>query len=378
MAPLPLQVSFVSGVFSCPPIQIPKLGVPTAYPYRRHRNVSSLLAVRGGSSDACPTDTTADSILHSFEEDLSNIRLQIVAEAEDEWEKWRVEMLERRRRTELARRQSRAAADISAYSRTYAGIVQSQGVKDDKDDQKAVEPETTSGDVASSALPSDGLAESEDDDNGENQYDTIASENVSDESDSSVVTDTEANGQVSANEEIEYGEEESEDFEEEDGDPSSDDVQQGDTDIDLVGDYDAPFDTDDDLIGDINDGNLQETSISVDKEERKEKNSVREHKKKKKKKKKKRRKRRRKKRRGSKSVGADESESFEDETILLSSGVAAESGTADTTSVKKKTTGSLGSGSVSFVRKVLFYTGFVLFLSLFKIVCDAMVSWALM
>ena len=333
--------------------------------------MSRLLELRGGSSDTSPTDTTADSIIHSFEKDLSNIRLQMVADAEGQWERWRVEMLERRRQRELAMRQSRAAADISAYSRTYASIVQSQEVKDDEDDQKAVEPETTSDGVASSALPSDGLTESEDDDNDENQDDTIASENVSDESESSVVTDTEANGQVSANEEEEDGEDESEHFEEEDGDPSSDDVQQDDTGIDLVGDYDAPTDTDDDLVGDIDDGNLQQTSISVEIKEGKKKKSVR------KQKKKKRRKRNGKKRRGSKSVGPDESESSDDETILFSSVIDMESGTVDiatTTSVSKKATSSFRSQA----RKVLFYTGFVLLLSLFKIVCDAIVSWALM
>ena len=32
----------------------------------------------------------------------------------------------------------------------------------------------------------------------------------------------------------------------------------------------------------------------------------------------------------------------------------------------------------SFARKVVFYTGFVILLSLFKVVLDAIVSWALM
>ena len=428
MAPLPVSVPLGIIVSSCRSIQVPALDMPAPHPCQFHRHVRCL-AVRGGSSDASPTDTTADSILHSFEEDLVDIRLQMVAEAEDEWDKWRVEMLERRRRRELARRQSRAAADISAYSRTYASIVQSQEVNDDEDVQKSVELDTTSDDVASSDLPSDGLTESEDDDNGENHDDTIASESVSDGSESSMATDDEANGQVSANEEEEDGEDESEHFEEEYGDPSSDDVQQDDTGIDLVGDYDAPTDTNDDLVEDIDHGNLQQTSTSVEIKEARKKKSVRKQKKKKKKKKKKkRRKRNGKKRRGSKSVGADESECSDDETILFSSVVDMESneeeedeedesehfeeedgdpssddvqqddtgidlvgdydapsdtdddligGTVDiatTTSVSKKPTSSFRSRA----RKVLFYTGFVLFLSLLKEVLDAIVSWALM
>jgi len=377
MAPLPVSVPLGIVVSSCRSIQISTLDVPIPFPCWRHRHVS-LLKVRGGSFDATGTDVTADSIIHSFEEDLANIRLQMVAEAEEDWERWRIEMLERRRQRELARRQSRAAADISAYNRTYASIVQSQEVKDNEDNQEAVVLETTGEDAASSALPEDGSTESEDDDNDDSDSGdaTTSEDESSDEPESAMVTDDEVSGGVSTDEkEEEDGEEESEHFEEEDGDPSSDDVQNDDKGIDFVGDYDAPTDTDDNLIGDIGgDENPQETFESVEEKERKKQSSGR-------KQKKKRRKRKRRKRRGSQSVAADESESSDDETMLFSSISVAESGHADhatTSSVSKKSAGSLGSASVSFARKVLYYTGFVFFLLLFKIVCDALVEWALM
>ena len=388
----------------------------------------------GPSSPPTSTTTSADeanSIIASFEEELVRIRLQIEAEAEREWEMWRKQMLERRRvRKRLLQINQQKEEEEKEKQEEEEKVEVEPEVRAEPDTSTNTDAVQYEDERTESLLvdESEGTAlESEivllDDDEGKEMEEEEKEDSST--SDSSQVTDvvdevapledkggkdenledsTQIQDNVDSKEEDESGYDEQTTMDDhsqeafgiqgyiDDGEEDDSDAQE---DIGFIGDYDAPTDSDDELSGyeeeeafqeeferkdisvhsevsntatsnmkvesdDVDDLNVpverqvnesDDLACNIPKKRRKQKQQ-------KKKKKKKRKKSQR------ETAQAEERSDDTGRTSLGHADVALVAPTKENSSALRPP---------SFTRKVVFYVGFAAFLSLFKMILDALV-----
>ena len=325
----------------------------------------------GDSPPTSPTSDEANSIIQSFEEELVRIRLQIEAEAEQQWEEWRRELVERRRmrkrlqNEEQEKRKKEQQEEMEA-SKEEDAVRTEPDVSTDTDEYK-------DGNI-SSDKSEEIVSESElillDDDEEEELENADFEEGIDNGMQSVEVVDDIVDGV----------EEECDDL-----------LINTQEDIGFIGDYDAPTDSDDELSGheeeqedafqyeheqldnsDGSAGDMGVKSIAVDGlndpvkghfDESDDSASKIPKKRCSMKKKKKKKKKRKKSRRCS-----SDTDERSDDTSLGQANVSL-------AGPQKESIGTLRPPSLA--RKVVFYVGFTAFLYLFKTILDTLVRMGL-
>ena len=392
----------------------------------------------GTSSPPTSSTTTADeanSIIASFEEELVQIRLQIEAEAEREWEMWRKQMLERRRmRKRLLQSNERmdkqeqeeveyvdakeehevhanmfTGSDENTDDSTASSLVdeseetasESEVISLDDEEEEEEEEKSSTSDTCSSQetdVVHDEVAPLVDEDDG--KVENFVGKNdtqYQDDVDLKEENDTELDEQTTTGDESEEGVGTTTQFvENDDGiggveeDGETLDNISAQKDLGIIGDYDAPADSDDDLSGDEDEDAFQHTyedtatsnipvesndvddlngpiEMQVDESDDSACNFSEKHRRKRKKKKKKTK--RWQSRRDAVQAEANAEERSDDTRRLsFSQADVALAPTKESSSALR---------SPSFARKVVFYLGFAAFLSLFKMILDALVRMGL-
>ena len=393
----------------------------------------------GTSTSSSPTSSTtttdeANSIIASFEEELVRIRLQIEAEAERQWEMWRKQMLERRRvrkrllqinlqkEEEWEKERQEEEEKVEAEPEVCAETDTSTSTNADQYDVESTESPFVD-ESEETALESDIILLDDDEEKKMEEEKEVEEESITSSSvqDTDVVDEvtpmrdedgntanledsSQIQDDVDSKDDNESGYEEQttmDNYSEEpfgiqgdidDGEENDSDAQE---DIGFIGDYDAPTDSDDELSGheedeafqdefeqkdladdsegsdaatsnmkvesdDVDDLNvpverqvnkLDELACNIPKKRRKQK----------KKKKKKRKKSQR------ETAQAEERSDDTGRTSLIQTDVALAPTKENSSALRPP----------SFTRKVVFYVGFAAFLSLFKMILDALVRMGL-
>ena len=325
----------------------------------------------GDSPPTSPTSDEANSIIQSFEEELVRIRLQIEAEAEQQWEEWRRELVERRRmrkrlqNEEQEKRKKEQQEEMEA-SKEEDAVRTEPDVSTDTDEYK-------DGNI-SSDKSEEIVSESElillDDDEEEELENADFEEGIDNGMQSVEVVDDIVDGV----------EEECDDL-----------LINTQEDIGFIGDYDAPTDSDDELSGHEEDEAFQDefeqkdladdsegsdaatSNMKVESDDVDDLNVPVERQvnesddlacnipKKRRKQKKKKKKKRKKSQR--ETAQAEERSDDPGRTSLIQTDVALAPTKENSSALRPP----------SFTRKVVFYVGFAAFLSLFKMILDALV-----
>ena len=373
------------------------------------------------SSPPTPSTTTgpddANSVIASFEEELVRIRLQIEAEAEREWEMWRKQMLERRRvrkkllQSNLQKEKEKeeeekveAEPEVCAETDTSTSTNVDQYENESMEWPLVDESEETALESEIILLGEEGITTSSSTQDTD-VVDEVAPLEDEGGKDENLEDSIQVQDDIESNEEDESGYDEqttTNDYSEEafsiqgdidDGEENDSDAQE---DIGLIGDYDAPTDSDDELSGHEENEAFQEDyekrdisahsegsgaatsnmevesddlNVPVERQVNESDDLACSIPKKRRKQKKKKKKKKKKRKKSQRQAEADAEERSDDTwRTSLSQADVALAPTKESSSALRPP---------SFTRKVVFYLGFAAFLSLFKMILDALVRMGL-